>query len=357
MDHPTTSLINAYIIRKALIRKHYLSSTAYNWIAKNPSSILATNIKPSCEFELDYAEFMDDALVEAWELQASFRKNEGKGYEDREWWILKPGMSDRGQGIRLFSTESELQSIFEGWEEGRPDSGSEDEERPIEIVGAVDKAGEYIVTSHLRHFVAQPYIHPPLLVEGNPRKFHIRTYILAVGGLKVYVYKDMLALFASTPYVPPWVSTSSDSPDLSSHLTNTCLQSGAHDGSVTTFSSLPLSSTLKESIFTQICTTTGEIFEAAARGMMVHFQTLPNAFEVFGLDFLVDEKGTAWLLEINAFPDFKQTGEELRGLVGGLWEGVVDVAVGSFFGFEKEEGRGEGDEKMVLVRDIELGRR
>jgi len=90
---------------------------------------------------------------------------------------------------------------------------------------------------------------------------------------------------------------------------------------------------------------------------MVHFQTLPNAFEVFGVDFLVDAEGTAWLLEVNAFPDFKQTGEELKELIRGLWEGVVDLAVGPFFGVEgvgKEEGRGNG---MVLVRELDLGRR
>ena len=101
------------------------------------------------------------------------------------------------------------------------------------------------------------------------------------------------------------------------------------------------------------------MFEAAAKGMMVHFQTLPNAFEVFGLDFLVDEEGTAWLLEVNAFPDFRQTGEELKGLVGGLWQGVVDVAVRGFFGVEGVPTRGDDrdKEKMVLVREVDLGRR
>ena len=87
---------------------------------------------------------------------------------------------------------------------------------------------------------------------------------------------------------------------------------------------------------------------------MVHFQVLPNVFEVFGVDFLVDEMGTAWLLEVNAFPDFRQTGEELRGIVGRLWEGVVDVAVARFFGLEEKE-KAEAD--MVLVREVEMGRR
>jgi tubulin--tyrosine ligase len=372
MAHPSTSLTNAYIIRKALIRKHYLSTTAQNWVTKNPSSILATNIKPSCDFELDYAEFLDDALVEAWELHASFQKNVGKKASDREWWILKPGMSDRGQGIRLFTTEEELQSIFEEWEAERPDSdyegeeGDEDSGSSSEVAGDKkgDEGGDYIVTSHLRHFIAQPYIHPPLLLLSNPCKFHIRTYVLAFGGLKIYVYKPMLALFASSPYIPPWSSSTSPSDlDVSAHLTNTCLQSGTHDGTVQAFWSLPdtdLPKSLKESIWTQICEVTGEIFEAAAKGMMVHFQTLSNAFEIFGLDFLVDEQGKAYLLEVNAFPDFRQTGEELKGLVGGLWEGVVDVVVSVFFDVGNVEGEGKGEEregKMVLVREIDLGRR
>lgn len=358
MSHSTTSLTNAYIIRKALIRKHYLTTTAYNWVTKNPSSILATNMKPSCDFELDYAEFLDDALVEAWELQASFQKNEGKEPNERDWWILKPGMSDRGQGIRLFSTEEELQSIFEEWEAERPDSDDEgDEANPTNDEGRPEEdSKDYIVTSHLRHFIAQPYIHPPLLLSSNPRKFHIRTYVLASGSLEVYVYKPMLALFAAAPYAAPWSSESSaNTRDLAAHLTNTCLRTGSHDGAVEAFWELALPADQKAEIFRQICEATGEVFEAAAKGMMVHFQTLPNAFEVFGLDFLVDEQGVPWLLEVNAFPDFRQTGEELRGLVGGLWEGVVEEAVGRFFGVEIQ--RAQGEDKMVLVKKLDLGRR
>lgn len=277
-------------------------------------------------------------------------ENESKPAEDRAWWILKPGMSDRGQGIRLFSTLEELQLIFEEWEADSPDS-DDDEEKHDEEGGK-----DYIVTSHLRHFTTQPYIHPPLLIPslGN-RKFHIRTYVLAYGSLKVFVYKQMLALFASQEYTNPW--TSSSPQDLAAHLTNTCLQSGSHDGSVLSFFSddLPLPQKQKDDIFKQICETTGEVFEAAAKGMMVHFQTLPNAFEVFGLDFLVDGDGRAWLLEVNAFPDFKQTGGDLKGIVGGLWGEVVKEVVEGFFGGEGVKR--DGEEELVLVRSVELGRK
>ncbi|KAH9871606.1 hypothetical protein J1614_005861 [Plenodomus biglobosus] len=400
MSHSATSTANAYVIRKALIRKHYLSTTVSNWVTKYPSSVLSKGVKPSVEFEVDYSEFLDDALVEAWELKESWEKGEGKEEKEREWWILKPGMSERGQGIRLFSSEEELTEIFEEWD---PESDEEDEEDGEEDarsdgssastkVVKQEKEGNGIITSQLRHFIAQPYIHPPLLLSPPSsttstasRKFHIRTYVLATGALTIHIYRPMLALFAARDYIPPWDQTLATNHDeaMKSHLTNTCLQdSGDREGSVAQFWSLPANlpaqpsfssctpnSTYalahetagpdwKEKVFAQICGITGETFEAAARGMSIHFQPLPNAFEIFGLDFMVGvEPGgelTTWLMEVNAFPDFRQTGGELSGMIGGLVEGVVDRAVAGFFGVD---GQGGEDGDMVKVLDIDLGRR
>jgi tubulin--tyrosine ligase len=97
-------------------------------------------------------------------------------------------------------------------------------------------------------------------------------------------------------------------------------------------------------------------FEAAARGMMVHFQPLPNAFELFGVDFMLDADGGVYLLEINAFPDFAQTGDELNSIVQGLFEEVVDVAIKPFFGLSTEEEQSAERENMALALDIDLGR-
>lgn len=368
-----TSLANSYIIRKALIRKHYLSTTISHWLTKHPQSVLKAHVKPSVEFEVDYAEFLDDALLEAYELRESWERNAAKPAEQREWWILKPGMSDRGQGIRLFSSEEELTAIFEEWEPASddeeeaelPDTPSLDaalKDKMATIELDDDATDRGVITSQLRHFVAQPYIHPPLLFqppfESAGRKFHIRTYVLAVGALKVYVYKPTLALFAGKPYNAP--STDSDpNADLTSHLTNTCLQSGEREGSVHAFWSLPgLPNNINwhDDVFRQICEVTGEVFEAAARSMSIHFQPLPNAFEIFGLDFMVDAEGKAWLLEVNAFPDFAQTGGELSGLVQGLFEEVVEVGVKPFFDLPDASGAGK-EVGMVNVLDIDLGRR
>lgn len=371
MAHPASSMVNSYVIRKALIRKHFLSSTVDHWVAKHPESVLKDHVKRGEAFEVDYAEFLDDALVEAFDLRASLEKNEELSAQaaagsasGSEWWILKPSMSDRGQGIRLFSTMEELQGIFDGWEADAPDSDAEQDDDDNDD----GKEKDYITTSDLRYFVAQPYIHPPLLLPScESRKFHIRTYVLCAGAMKVYVCREMLALFAARGYAPPWekkTSSSSQQDDedyLEAHLTNTCLQGPrADENSVKRFWDLPdidLPAAQKEGIFAQICAVTGDIFEAAAREMMVHFQPLPFAFEVYGLDFLVDAEHNAWLLEVNAFPDFKQTGEELRErVVATFWKGVLKFGVGPWVGVE-EEGDAIDDASMALVRSIDLGRR
>jgi hypothetical protein len=357
LSHPSTSLSHSYVIRKALIRKHYLATTIANWISKYPDSLLRNHFKPAVDFELDFSEFLDEALLEAYELRDSLEANETKPAPEREWWILKPGMSDRGQGIRLFNNEAQLQAIFEGWDADESDiEGDDDQEN-----AGHDNSDQGVVTSQLRHFIAQPYIHPPLLLPSSSgRKFHIRTYVLAVGSLKVYVFKEMLALFAEKPYQAPW-EEDDDVRDLSRHLTNTCLQENGSsaEGSVRRYWSLDdstpeLSEGWKDRVFDQICAVTGEAFEAAARGMLVHFQTLPNAFELYGLDFLVDAAGQAWLLEANAFPDFGQTGEELKEtVVGRLFEATIQVAIRPFF---KTPSVVSEDPDLRLVADLNLRR-
>ena len=362
MQNPATSLICSYVIRKALIRKHYLSNTVSTWLVKHPSSVLASSFEPCTHFELDFAEFLDDALVDAWDLNESMVRNDSiDDNVSKEWWILKPGMSDGGNGIRLFASLSDLQTIFEGWEpetdEDEESDGDQDQEELEQTAPARHTDGT--MTTQLRHFIAQPYIkHPLLLPEYGNRKFHIRTYVVAVGALKVFVYREMLALFAAKHYILP--GAQANELDLGQHLTNTCSQDEATKASSVhrflDLNSMSLSSRWKDRIFEQICDISGEIFEAAAKEQMIHFQTLPNAFEIFGVDFLVDNDFNVWLLELNAYPDFKQTGASLQdSVVGGLFNAVVDVAIKPFF-----ESGSAGDAKnhsMPLVKHIDLGRR
>lgn len=361
VENNKDSLICAYVIRKALIRKHYLSNTVDTWMAKHPDSRLRQHFKPSVHFELDYAEFLDDALVDAWDLHESMERNDQVTDDgSTEWWILKPGMSDGGNGIRLFSSLQDLQSIFEAWDPPSEDEADSDDEgvSSAQAVTTEDDSGA-LMTSQLRHFLVQPYIDPPLLLESfQRRKFHIRCYVLAVGALKVFVYEEMLALFAAQPYQSPQSTESAGEIDLSQHLTNTCFQDvSTKQSAVFRFWDVKdpaFGPDQQEAVFTQICEVVGDIFEAAAREQMVHFQAIPNAFEIFGVDFLVDADYNVWLLETNAYPDFKQTGEALQTeIVGGLFEGVAKNAVAPFFHIVT--GKTSKD-RMTLVKDITLGR-
>lgn len=65
---------------------------------------------------------------------------------------------------------------------------------------------------------------------------------------------------------------------------------------------------------------------------------------------MVGKDGSVYLLEVNAYPDFKQTGDELGELISGLFDGVVRTAVVPFFGGERVE-----DANMEKVLDIKMG--
>lgn len=61
------------------------------------------------------------------------------------------------------------------------------------------------------------------------------------------------------------------------------------------------------------------------------FQPLPRAFEIFGVDFLVDDQYNVHYLEANAFPDFKQTGGRLGEVIQELFQSVADMVDGEIF--------------------------
>ena len=251
-------LCNSYIFRKALIRKNFLANTVKFWVAKHPDSTLANSIPKTYLLECDFADYLEEALNESFELQHALDLNQLEEEKTRKYFILKPGMTDRGEGIRLFSTREELRQIFEDFDDFE-DSDLEDSEEH-------EKDG--VVASQLRHFVVQEYISPPLLLE-NTRKFHIRAYVVAFGALKVWVWSEMLALFAGMTYLPP--SFAHD--ERERHLTNTCLQKGlVTTDSVLRFWSLSLPNEVLEHIYSQIRQITGEIFLAAAETQQMHFQ-------------------------------------------------------------------------------------
>jgi tubulin---tyrosine ligase len=275
------SLCNSYIFRKALIRKHFLATTVQTWLSKHPASLLSKTVPKTYLLECDYSDYLDEALNESFELREALQLNENIDEDERKYFILKPSMTDRGQGIRLFSTREDLEAIFDDFDD------AEDEDEDGSTTG--------VFASQLRHFVVQEYMSQPLLLDTilPERKFHIRTYVVAFGALKVWVWSEMLALFAPEKYELPSIVQN----EMDRHLTNTCLQDGSDkDDNVMRFWSLPLSEDILNGIFKKVCEITGEVFLAAAAGQQMHFQVLQLVTGLIYRQFLMHLRYLAWTL-------------------------------------------------------------
>lgn len=133
-----TVLASSYIIRKSLIRKHFLHRVLSVYITKYPYSTIGAAVPRTWDLDIAWADELDDLFAdELWDLAHKLEDTSGTP----RWYILKPGMADRGIGIRLFDTKQALRAIFDAFDEtseGDAETGTQD-----------------IVTSQLRHFVIQ----------------------------------------------------------------------------------------------------------------------------------------------------------------------------------------------------------
>ena len=143
LENPSTVLSSSFTIRKALIRKHFLHRCVIAYATKHPSSPLLSCVPRTWDIEVSFADELDDSgslwADELYELSEEFHKHPEK------WWILKPGMADRGMGIRLFNDKASLQRIFEEFEENEID----------DVEDGDDGDNTNVITSQLRHFVIQ----------------------------------------------------------------------------------------------------------------------------------------------------------------------------------------------------------
>ncbi|KAK0564172.1 putative tubulin--tyrosine ligase pby1 [Tilletia horrida] len=420
------ALCSSYVIRKALIRKHYLAHALHTYHLKHGQGSQGTigqHVTPKTwHVEINFADELDELLLDdLYDLNEALEQNEESPPAQQQWFILKPAMADRGNGIRLFSSLDSLREIFEEFESADDDEDDETAEGEGQERGSQPdenspKRDTAVMMSQLRHFVIQEYISSPLLLRApsssqpiSARKFHLRAYVLCTGSLKVYLADEMLALFAPLPYTSPGATDNDGaddtyaSEDLRRHLTNTCLQaqddgqghSRVSEENVFLFSELEgmaysspqtqmtlaqdqstdstgptLSSEQLAAIKAGVVKTLAHTFKACATAGSINWQMWPNAFEVFGVDLLVEFKPESertepfkiWLLEINAQPDFAQTGSRLEPTIQHLFRRVFELAVVPFFGedpsLSEPEPRKEGEshDGVTLCLDLPLSK-
>ncbi|KAI8075302.1 tubulin-tyrosine ligase family-domain-containing protein [Gongronella butleri] len=337
----SSTLANAYCIRKGLIRKSQFAYNVTKYLSKHPASILTKAIPETWLFELDHIDYLDEAMNEVFEVDRDLQANLDLAIEDRHRFILKPSLANKAAGIYVFDSIAKIEEIFASDDEEEDDDDNDNDDQ------GEDDDGDDGNMAHLREWVIQRYIDRPLLIDG--RKFHVRAYVLAVGNIQVYLYRDMLALFAMKDY------TLDDLSDSLQHLTNTCVQADQPDfdeeAVVRLFWDLHAHIPKKDldAIFRQMQLILHDVFDACVSEMTT-FQALPNAFEIFGVDFLIDQDLNVYFLEANAFPDFKQTGKKLQHVIQELFAATTKTAIEPFFLHRPAEQ----DERMAKAYDRQL---
>lgn len=316
---------SSYLIRKGLSRKAQLALQIRRYQSKHPNSILCKSVPYTVvietwnafeEMKLDFGHGTFASFDTATVLNAPLSKRLEWCLDDikeiiesndkKDWyWILKPSVTNKGTDIVVIKT----------WD---------DVIENLELV------------PDIREWVLQRYIERPLLIKGH--KFHLRVYILCIGALKVYVFENILMLLAAHKY------KLDDLDDIYRHLTNTARSAENIDFDESKFilllddlayiihqqnsSKYDYNKALEivDKIRVDIRMIVKDLFSAFENEYTI-FSPMSNCFELFGLDFLIDEDFNVTLLEVNPGPDFKQTGERLRKVIVELWEQTVSLIV------------------------------
>jgi hypothetical protein len=171
-------------------------------------------------------------------------------------------------------------------------------------------------------WVAQKYIERPLLYQGG-RKFDVRVNVLLLDTRTVYMYREAFVRTSSVPYAPQGEFAPLDT--LEAHITNNCLQRQFdHFGKFEEANFLTLASlqaylatyappqgqvgciSVEKSLRPAWRALAARLFSAAGEALLHCPGTGPGTptriFEFFGLDFLLDEDGRTYLLEVNTNP-------------------------------------------------------
>eukprot|EP00930_Biecheleria_cincta_P028934 TRINITY_DN20139_c0_g1_i1.p1 TRINITY_DN20139_c0_g1~~TRINITY_DN20139_c0_g1_i1.p1 ORF type:complete len:685 (-),score=88.49 TRINITY_DN20139_c0_g1_i1:25-2079(-) len=199
---------------------------------------------------------------------------------DHKIWLVKPGdRGNRGCGIKIYNTVEEIAA--------RADSKQ-------------------------RVWAIQKYMERPFLI--HKRKFDIRAYCLvlqepAAGTLKAFCFRDAYLRTTSVQYTTKTF-------DKMVHLNNDAVQKNGEDyGKFESANKMSFEEfqryldehhskdkvNVRKRIVPQIQGLMADAIRAAgARGL--NPRGIPNCFEIFGFDFMIDASYRVWLIECNANP-------------------------------------------------------
>jgi len=240
-------------------------------------------------------------------LKAAMQKLEA---QEGKVWLCKPGFMNRGRGIEIFDNEKDI----------------------LEHLAKQRSGSSWIV---------QKYIERPLLVQG--RKFDIRTYVLVAPDKRVYMYKEGYIRTTCFEYKVDNLA------DKFIHLTNDAYQKTSADfGKFEDANKLSYPEfqaavngavDMEKGVVPQLQACLTSVFEHAIGKM--NPMRLEYCFELFGIDFMLDEAGRAYLIEMNTSPALFRKGRYLQEMLPRMIEEVVQKCVDPVF--PAPEGAAQAD--------------
>lgn len=240
-------------------------------------------------------------------------------------WIVKPGENtNRGNGIQVCSTLTEVQNIIKTW-------------RPRADTTKVDTNAK-LEDNQRRTFILQKYIDRPLLIKG--RKFDIRVFgtMTSINGyLKGYFYEDGYIRTSSSKYT-------SKTNDVYVHLTNDAVQKNAdnfgkyesgnklsyHDFQKYLNSHYPeLNICFYRDILPQMKCLMTDAFRSVY-GKIDPYRRM-NSFEIYGFDFMLDRDFKVYLIEANTNPCLELPCPLLTRVISGMLDNSFRIAIDPLF--------------------------
>ena len=230
---------------------------------------------------------------------------EGKG---EKTWIIKPGENtNRGKGIKISNSLSEIKSIICSIKEGRT-------------------------------YIIQKYIEKPLLI--NKRKFDIRCY-----GLFTSFNTTIQGYF----YPEGYIRTSSKEFSIKNlnkyiHLTNDAIQKKSEEygkfeaGNKVSYSEFQEyldqeysqhHINFEKNINSQIKRIIADTFIASHEIIDTHRRM--HSFELLGYDFMVDQEFKVWLIEVNTNPCLELSCAYLSRLIPAVLDNAFRITIDQIF--------------------------
>ncbi|CAD8081512.1 unnamed protein product [Paramecium sonneborni] len=220
-------------------------------------------------------------------------------------WIIKPGeSSNRGNGIQVANSISKVKQIV---------------------------SSNIHLNNSKKTFIIQKYLEKPLLY--NKRKFDIRCYMLMTSinnQFKAYWYQEGYIRTSCKEF------TLDDVEDKFTHLTNDAVQKKNQNyGKFETGNKISFNEFQKylndqhnynfQIIINQLKKLSTDIVKATYQHLDPN--KLFYSFELFGLDFMIDQDMKPWLIEVNTNPCLETCCPLLARLISHLIENTIRITI------------------------------